>query len=1654
MVKKPQSEGKEKDTTNQQCIVRRMGRWIVKKLTKGKKEEQIPTETLEPESDTVCINNCEPPRLQILCEQVLSANGLEGSAHAKTTSDKSVEPRSIDKTVVDNISPETDRNIVISLKELCTRVAHNTDSTSMDINESNQDLDIDDKQPTDHDFELDNDGYNQVTVMSLKDMCRAALTYPDDLEYNFDDIKSDYRDEQENHDATDPELDSASIKSECHGNVLMTLIQLCTRIVVSNADDKKTMDIDDKDKAKNECYTRNGNLECDANKLMSLKDLCTTVAAAANAKTPGISDSEYTGSKTTGITDNKQNLANNETQSKEPTEKTPKLSNKDTKPECDQITVMSLKDMCKAALIYSDDLEYNFDDIKTDHTDGQDHHGANDPELDRASISSECHGNVLMTLIQLCTRVVVSNTDDKKTMDIDDKDKANNECYTRNGNLECDANKLMTLKELCTAVVAAARAKTPGITDSENTGSETADITDNKQKPAHDGIQSKEPTEKTPKLNNKDTKPECDHLMVMSLKDMSKAALIYPDDLEYNFDDFNTDHTDEQDTQDANDPELDSASISSECHGNVLMTLIQLCTRVVISNADDKKTMDIDDKDNNECYTRNGNLECDANKLVSLKDLCTTIVAAANAKTPGITDSENTDNKTTGITDNEQKLAHDETQSKKPMKKTPTLNNKDTKPECDQITVMTLKEMCAAAVTYLGDLKDKTDASRAELIDCEKDSRNDLELNYTSKDLEFDDNVPMTLRELCTKVVNSTNYKKTTDRDDKDNINYDEKQTENVNLDCDRKLMSLKDICTMAIIKASSVDVMNTQKSPRDDDIKCNNTRLLSLTELCSAAMRNKHNLKSDASGSTTARQIHDKEFCISNSNRETILENKPKYNKNPTKTLKELCSTAIRISDVKIIMQDIENDYIFVEVANDMAENCETDRESVKNQSTSLFHERLAEENHEDNNTKHSEANLTIDTKQEKSKDSENEKQDNKLQTDKLSVQSQVRIGLEAIKKAGKFYENFRQRQGFKAGIKPGDDKSKAKFLKKRHIASINDAGDQKIDISYTKSDQDSDRQFKLEKDLSEIMMSNTKAIAMTLKELTNIDKGSENEFKSGYGYKDNIMPVFDKTKLKSLTRNRPINEIILENDKAIAMTLKELSAASDDNADSMQTRTCDTKRVQVSKTNKLNKPESNTFDLLSGYDPNSPMSLKEIYLKAMRKTYDMKEDINNIEGDQAADKDRGGAEEIRPTLNKFSDMTDYMQKHYLLTSALLSLMEMCDKESVQIKDKDIEQYMTKESDTKKECVRELFHLAENLNQLSEATMKNIDGNDKKQEQANTTIRHYCKEIRKVNDAMGEKRATDRSKNTADVNTKSQFRQTKEKYSVNDNSHGQTTAKATVLDIAVTGQKNDDENVHQNHADGTDIDKIYEATQANNDGVGANQIKDIVKKETMDAKHVYISSLQDTEKTNDGEMTKQNIEIKATDKTRDKAAKRVNDRGRDKRQDIMMTKINTTNDAANAMADGTGIRQKDGETARFEPKKASEDESHDQLVIDTYNDWKTKKKSRNKAKLQFEIDYHIDMDGKIIAAKLPENLHTLTDNEYTLPVVEEENIKRRKQRKAHSHCNRKADKDSKRDNGAHQSSHNQPEVKTEAKLNSRYSGNEKMTLAALYCDG
>ncbi|MEW8545723.1 MAG: hypothetical protein AB2693_19550, partial [Candidatus Thiodiazotropha sp.] len=633
---------------------------------------------------------------------------------------------------------------------------------------------------------------------------------------------------------------------------------------------------------------------------------------------------------------------------------------------------------------------------------------------------------------------------------------------------------------------------------------------------------------------------------------------------------------------------------------------------------------------------------------------------------------------------------------------------------------------------------------------------------------------------------------------------------------------------------------------------------------------------------------------------------------------------------------------------------------------------------------------------------------------------------------------------------------------------------------------------------DLEKIIIENNKAIALTFKELAKADKDSEKEFEIGYDYKGNIMPIFDKNILKSLTNGRPISEIKIENDKAIAMTLKELNSSTVSNANSKQTTRHDTKKVQVNNTNELVKRESNTFDLFSGYLPNSSMSLKEIYLKSIRKTDGMKEDLNNIMGEKADQKAGDGADGSRSSLNSFSDMTDYMQRHYLLTSALLSLMEVCDNENRQNENEDIDQYMAKESTTKKECVRELLHLAENLTELSKAAV-NIDENDKKQEQSNDIARHqaFSGEIRKADDIAGEKRATDINKGAG----KNQFRKTKELELVKDTGQIQTTDRATVYDTAIRGQKKEfdkleearlgrtkesqksvcdgnpetavssvnDENDYQNHANGTDIDEIYEARRAYNDDIGKNQIDYSTKKEDIEVKHGIGGDQKEPQNITAGEVTKQNIEIKAEDKRRDKVAKRLNDRKRNAGQDKQISK---TIDASRAVGDETrkGF-QRDIKTDSYKTKKTAEDERQGntqglflpadivyQLMVDTYNErrYKTKKKSRNKASLQFEIDWQVNMEGKIIAAELPEKLHTITDKRYTMPVVDEENMKKRKKKKINSRGDRKAGKHRKRDKGARHRNQNFPEKKTgaEMKPNSGSSENESMTLAAVYCDG
>ena len=1559
------------------------------------------------------VANDEPHRLQILCQQALSANGPEGSAQVIVPSDSSVEPESINTTTDDNVNPETDMNIVLSLKKLCMAETDNTDSKSMNMNDSNQDLDIDDAQPTDHDCTLDNDEYNQVSVMSLKDMCKTALTYPDDLEYDFDHIKTDHTDEQESNIKSDPELDTASINSECDCAMLISLIQMCTK-EVNNTD----TNIDDKE---------TGN---DA-------ELITKGA-------------------------NQQGFASEETLSEKPTEKKTKLNKIDMKPKHKQITVMSLKNMCEAAIKYADDSEH-FINTKTDDPYEKHSNGISDAEPDTASIGSESEGGVLMTLIQLCTEVI-SNAEEKITTNADDKYSAKDiKLHPKDVNHECDAKKLMSLKDICTAVVSSAH--TADVIGIKNTDSKTTDTNGSKQEFTKESIEKKiklneddMKSKNDQKLNEDGMKSEYDKVAVMSLKEICKSALTYHDILKYNTDATKAHHINNK--LDVDDPELDNDNKIFEIDDSILMTRSQLCAKV-ISNFDGRNTSDRDAKDianDSKLNTEDMKFEYDDKRLKSLKDICEAVIKSAASRIMVVNGAE---------------------------------RNSDVATKFENTRILSWKN-------------DANDTTAKYLDDKElsKSTDNQQEINLENK-LKYNNSTPKSLKELCLMKLGNVDDMKASNSGAQKDTNYEKDQEKSnhydINPTTDNKLYN-----------ANFIKQGNT-------DTECDIIDAKSLKELCTITARTTNTDNAKVS-TKDVYQEQDKVQYEDNKahdepNDSDNLDVSSKFDTAQVKSLqKAFYSVNGNQFDKDFGMQNIEKDYVFVKVTNSMDENCKTNQYSVEEKSKCLRDVRsAASKTFDGTNTTINEINCVYAKRQNKSKEYGNGKQDIKSQPDKLSEQSEVKSCIEQFRIAGKFYKTFKQRQGSKAGLKRGRDQNKVKFLQKQQKASSKDAGDQKIGIRYYKSVQDSGIQFKLEEELSQIMIENTKAIAMTLKELSNADKGSEKEFKTEHDYKSTINTVYDKNKLRSLTGNRPVNEIILENDKAIAMTLKELSSTADDNADNMLTRTCNTTQVQVNNTNKFNIHESNTLDLFSGYDPHSPMTLEELHLKARRKNDGVKEDINNIQRGQAANKDRDEAVDICTSLNRFSDMTDNMQKHYLLTAALLSLMEMCDKESIQIKDEDIDQYMKKESDTKKECVRELFHLVENLNKISEATMNNTASMDKKQEQkrANDTVRHqtHSKEIRKADDTVWEERATDSSMDVEAVNTKNQFRKTKEIQSITDRNLVQTTDQETVYGISEIDQMkeddrfkdahggfarnkenqknvcdsnletditsvNDDETDCLKHAYNTNIDKVYKDTQTHNDIIGISQMDDTAEKELINVMNVNVDGLQDMEVISAGEETNQNVEVKPSDKKRNKAAKGVNGKGRDTGQERIMENIKTKTAAARTTADEAGIEyERDNKTDKYrtnlEPEGDSQDNNQElflpvetvcDLMVDTYNDrrYKTKKKSRNKARLQFEIDYQINMNGKIIAAKVPENLHTLTANEYTLPDVDEENMKKRKKKNANSHGAEKAAKDRKRDKGARQSSHTLPEQKTGAKLkqNSRCNENENITLAAVYCDG
>ena len=60
------------------------------------------------------------------------------------------------------------------------------------------------------------------TVMSLKDICKTALSYPHDLQQNTNDTKTDHTEDQEGYYEENCELDDTRINSELEDGMPMT----------------------------------------------------------------------------------------------------------------------------------------------------------------------------------------------------------------------------------------------------------------------------------------------------------------------------------------------------------------------------------------------------------------------------------------------------------------------------------------------------------------------------------------------------------------------------------------------------------------------------------------------------------------------------------------------------------------------------------------------------------------------------------------------------------------------------------------------------------------------------------------------------------------------------------------------------------------------------------------------------------------------------------------------------------------------------------------------------------------------------------------------------------------------------------------------------------------------------------------------------------------------------------------------------------------------------------------------------------------------------------------------------------------------------------------------------------------------------------------
>ena len=502
MVKKAAPKEREDETTKHSSLGRRIGRWIAKKVSKEKKDGHIPTEPLKPISATLCPPIDEPSSLQILCEEAVDATEPGESTKASLNAEKCIKTESMDVTADDKVNLETIRNTVVSmLTELFAAAVDKANSTNADIKGSKEELVNEETHSKDHMAEQNNNDkkpeYNQINVMSLKEMCKSAVTNSDYLKRNIDDRQTYHIESEE---INGHELDKTSLSSEMDEIVTRILSEIC-RKVISHADSLKTMtDIAKNQENNAELNTRDVYPENNTRKVMSLKDLCTAAikttvtigeantekhpvdddidsvkchrarilslmelcaAAIRNACVLNCEDSDHdaaalVNNKLCKAFDSKTNM----------TEKNP---------ESDEMTKKSSIEFWPVTGEYTEDMIVSINDSEMDQRYDKNHENSTEIEPDDYEIKPKSSDASVNTLKEICLEFIIHNKDEKFGMV---KTVNTVECHTGTQSSDSDGyqvesidvkpenhdinptsagSSVTSLKQLCTTAIGDAR---------------------------------------------------------------------------------------------------------------------------------------------------------------------------------------------------------------------------------------------------------------------------------------------------------------------------------------------------------------------------------------------------------------------------------------------------------------------------------------------------------------------------------------------------------------------------------------------------------------------------------------------------------------------------------------------------------------------------------------------------------------------------------------------------------------------------------------------------------------------------------------------------------------------------------------------------------------------------------------------------------------------------------------------------------------------------------------------------------------------------------------------------------------------------------------------------------------------------------------------